>query len=44
MKSCIHDDVPPHTPVLLHKIGVQGGIVFMDMFSSCILKTLMPFV
>ena len=24
-----------HIPVLLHKIEVQGGILFMDMFSRC---------
>ena len=26
-------NIPLHTPVLLHKIGVQGGIDYMDMFS-----------
>ena len=25
--------IPLHTPVLLYKSGVQGGILFMDMFS-----------
>ena len=24
--------IPPHTPVLLHKSGVQGGIHYTDMF------------
>ena len=27
--------IPPHTPVLLYKIGVQGGILFMYMLSRC---------
>ena len=26
-------DLPLHTPVLLYKSGVQGGIHYMDMFS-----------
>ena len=26
---------PLHTPVLLHKSRVQGGILFLDMFSWC---------
>ena len=25
--------IPLHTPVLLYKSGVQGGIHYMDMFS-----------
>ena len=25
--------IPMHTPVCLYKSGVQGGILFMDMFS-----------
>ena len=25
--------IPLHTPVFLYKSGVQGGILFMDMFS-----------
>ena len=25
--------IPMHTPVLLHKSWVQGGIHYMDMFS-----------
>ena len=25
--------IPLHTPVLLYKSGVQGGIYYMDMFS-----------
>ena len=25
--------IPPHTPVLLYKSGVQGGIHYTDMFS-----------
>ena len=25
--------IPPHTPVLLYKSGIQGGIHFTDMFS-----------
>ena len=28
-------DIPLHTPVLLYESGVQGGILFMDMFSRC---------
>ena len=27
--------IPLHTPVLLYKSGVQGGIHCTDMFSSC---------
>ena len=27
--------IPLHTPILLYKSGVQGGILFMDMFSWC---------
>ena len=26
-------DIPLHTTVLLFKIGVQGGILYVDMFS-----------
>ena len=26
-------DTPLHTPVLLYKSGVEGGIHYMDMFS-----------
>ena len=28
--------IPLHTPVLLYKIGVQGGIHYTDMFSLCV--------
>ena len=28
--------IPPHTPVLLYKDGVQGGIHYTDMFSWCL--------
>ena len=28
-----HRSIPLYTPVFLYKTGVQGGILFMDMFS-----------
>ena len=30
-------DIPLQTPVFLSKNGVQGSILFMDMFSGCTL-------
>ena len=28
--------IPLHTPILLYKSGVQGGIYYTDMFALCI--------